>query len=237
MKNPRELRPIKFTRNYLKNPEGSCLIEMGNTVVLCTASATNKAPAWLQGMAQGWITAEYSMLPRSTQERKPRESRTGKLDSRSVEISRIIGRSLRGAVDLSKMPDISIIIDCDVLQADGGTRTASINGGFIALYDAISYLIENKVLAENPIKEFIGSVSVGIVNGEYHLDLSYEEDSQAEVDLNITMTESGKIIDIQGTAEKRPLERAELNDLINLAWEGIKKIIEKEKEVLGLKQE
>jgi ribonuclease PH len=233
MKNPRELRPIKFTRNYLKNPEGSCLIEMGNTVVLCTASVTNKAPAWLQGMGQGWITAEYSMLPRSTQERKPRESRTGKLDSRSVEISRIIGRSLRGAVDLSKMPDISIIIDCDVLQADGGTRTASINGGFIALYDAISYLIENKVLAENPIKEFIGSVSVGIVNGEYHLDLSYEEDSQAEVDLNITMTESGKIIDIQGTAEKRPLERAELNDLINLAWEGIKKIIEKEKEVLG----
>lgn len=235
MKEPRVLRPIKFVRNYLKNPEGSCLIQMGNTMVLCTASVSNKAPAWLQGMEQGWITAEYSMLPRSTMERKPRESRTGKPDSRSVEISRIIGRSLRGAVDLSKMPDISIIIDCDVLQADGGTRTASINGGFVALYDAIRLLIENKVLKENPVQEFIGSVSVGIVNGEYYLDLSYEEDSQAEVDLNITMTESGKIIDIQGTAEKRPLTRQELNDLIDLAWQGIREIIEKEKEVLGLK--
>lgn len=235
MKEPRVLRPIKFVRNYLKNPEGSCLIQMGNTIVLCTASVSNKAPTWLQGAEQGWITAEYSMLPRSTMERKPRESRTGKLDSRSVEISRIIGRSLRGAVDLSKMPDISVIIDCDVLQADGGTRTASINGGFVALYDAIRYLMENKVLKENPIQEFIGSVSVGIVNGEYYLDLSYEEDSQAEVDLNITMSESGKIIDIQGTAEKRPLTRQELNDLIDLAWEGIKEIIEKEKEVLGLK--
>lgn len=235
MKEPRVLRPIKFVRNYLKNPEGSCLIQMGNTMVLCTASVSNKAPAWLQGMEQGWITAEYSMLPRSTMERKPRESRTGKPDSRSVEISRIIGRSLRGAVDLSKMPDISIIIDCDVLQADGGTRTASINGGFVALYDAIRLLIENKVLKENPVQEFIGSVSVGIVNGEYYLDLSYEEDSQAEVDLNITMTETGKIIDIQGTAEKRPLTRQELNDLIDLAWQGIREIIEKEKEVLGLK--
>ncbi|MEO0258629.1 MAG: ribonuclease PH [candidate division WOR-3 bacterium] len=235
MKEPRVLRPIKFVRNYLKNPEGSCLIQMGNTMVLCTASVSNKAPAWLQGMEQGWITAEYSMLPRSTMERKPRESRTGKPDSRSVEISRIIGRSLRGAVDLSKMPDISIIIDCDVLQADGGTRTASINGGFVALYDAIRLLIENKVLKENPVQEFIGSVSVGIVNGEYYLDLSYEEDSQAEVDLNVTMTESGKIIDIQGTAEKRPLTRQELNDLIDLAWQGIREIIEKEKEVLGLK--
>lgn len=235
MKEPRVLRPIKFVRNYLKNPEGSCLIQMGNTMVLCTASVSNKAPAWLQGMEQGWITAEYSMLPRSTMERKPRESRTGKPDSRSVEISRIIGRSLRGAVDLSKMPDISIIIDCDVLQADGGTRTASINGGFVALYDAIRLLIENKVLKENPVQEFIGSVSVGIVNGEYYLDLSYEEDSQAEVDLNVTMTESGKIIDIQGTAEKRPLTRQELNDLIDLAWEGIREIIEKEKEALGLK--
>ncbi|MEO0199171.1 MAG: ribonuclease PH [candidate division WOR-3 bacterium] len=235
MKEPRVLRPIKFVRNYLKNPEGSCLIQMGNTMVLCTASVSNKAPAWLQGMEQGWITAEYSMLPRSTMERKPRESRTGKPDSRSVEISRIIGRSLRGAVDLSKMPDISIIIDCDVLQADGGTRTASINGGFVALYDAIRLLIENKVLKENPVQEFIGSVSVGIVNGEYYLDLSYEEDSQAEVDLNVTMTETGKIIDIQGTAEKRPLTRQELNDLIDLAWQGIREIIEKEKEVLGLK--
>ncbi|MEO0228432.1 MAG: ribonuclease PH [candidate division WOR-3 bacterium] len=235
MKEPHVLRPIKFVRNYLKNPEGSCLIQMGNTMVLCTASVSNKAPAWLQGMEQGWITAEYSMLPRSTMERKPRESRTGKPDSRSVEISRIIGRSLRGAVDLSKMPDISIIIDCDVLQADGGTRTASINGGFVALYDAIRLLIENKVLKENPVQEFIGSVSVGIVNGEYYLDLSYEEDSQAEVDLNVTMTETGKIIDIQGTAEKRPLTRQELNDLIDLAWQGIREIIEKEKEVLGLK--
>jgi len=209
-------------------------VGMGNTIVLCTASITNKAPAWLQGQGQGWITAEYSMLPRSTQERKPRESRTGKLDSRSVEISRIIGRSLRGAVDLSKMPDFSIIIDCDVIQADGGTRTASINGGFVALYDAINFMLENKLIKENPIKEFIGAVSVGIVEGEYYLDLSYEEDSKADVDLNITMTESGKIIDIQGTAEKRPLTKEELDKLLEIAWEGIKKIIEKEKEVLGV---
>jgi len=235
MKERLELRPLSFTRNYLKNPEGSCLVQMGNTMVLCTASVQTKLPNWLQGAEQGWITAEYSMLPRSTQERKPRESRTGKLDSRSIEISRIIGRSLRGAVDLSKIPNISIIIDADVLQADGGTRTAAINGGFVALYDAIRYLMEQKVISENPILEFIGSVSVGIVNGEFYLDLSYEEDSQAEVDLNVTMTESGKIIDIQGTAEKRPLTREELEKLLDIAFEGIKKIIEKEKEVLGVR--
>ncbi|MDI6851489.1 MAG: ribonuclease PH [bacterium] len=235
MKNPLDLRPIIFTRNYLKNPEGSCLVQMGNTIVLCTASVQTKLPNWLQGSEQGWITAEYSMLPRSTQERKPRESRTGKLDSRSVEISRIIGRSLRGALDLKKMPNISIIIDADVLQADGGTRTAAINGGFVALFDAIRYLMEQKVITENPILEFIGSVSVGIVNGKFYLDLSYEEDSQAEVDLNVTMTETGKIIDIQGTAEKRPLTRDELEKLLDIAYEGIKKIIEKEKEALELR--
>ncbi|HOK23288.1 MAG TPA: ribonuclease PH [Candidatus Hydrothermia bacterium] len=232
MKEPLELRPIKFTRNYLKNPEGSCLIEMGNTIVLCTASVQNKAPAWLQGTGQGWITAEYGMLPRSTQERKQRESRIGKPDSRAIEISRIIGRSLRGVVDLSKLGDFTIIIDCDVLQADGGTRTASINGGFVALSDAISFLMDQKLINENPVKEFIGSVSVGIVNEEYYLDLSYDEDSQAQVDLNVTMTETGKVIDIQGTAEKRPLERWELNELIEIAIGGISKIIAVEKEVL-----
>ncbi len=205
---------------------------MGNTIVLCTASVQNKAPAWLQGTGQGWITAEYGMLPRSTQERKQRESRIGKPDSRAIEISRIIGRSLRGVVDLSKLGDFTIIIDCDVLQADGGTRTASINGGFVALSDAISFLMDQKLINENPVKEFIGSVSVGIVNEEYYLDLSYDEDSQAQVDLNVTMTETGKVIDIQGTAEKRPLERWELNELIEIAIGGISKIIAVEKEVL-----
>jgi len=205
---------------------------MGNTIVICTASVQNKAPAWLQGTGQGWITAEYGMLPRSTQERKQRESRIGKPDSRAIEISRIIGRSLRGVVDLSKLGDFTIIIDCDVLQADGGTRTASINGGFVALSDAISFLMDQKLINENPVKEFIGSVSVGIVNEEYYLDLSYDEDSQAQVDLNVTMTETGKVIDIQGTAEKRPLERWELNELIEIAIGGISKIIAVEKEVL-----
>ncbi len=235
MKNPLELRPLSIVRNYLKNPEGSCLISMGNTMVLCTASVQTKQPAWLQGSEQGWITAEYSMLPRSTQERKPRESRTGKVDSRSVEISRIIGRSIRGAVDLTKLPGLTIIIDCDVLQADGGTRTASINGGIVALYDALRYLYDQKVIQEIPINEFIGSISVGIVNGEPFLDLSYEEDSQAELDLNVTMTESGKIIDIQGTAEKRPITVEELNKLLEIAYQGILQIIDKEKEALGVK--
>ena len=227
-----ELRPIKIVRKFLKDPEGSALIEMGNTKVLCTATVQDKVPNWLRGSGQGWLSAEYAMIPRATPERKVRESRVGKPDSRSIEISRIIGRSLRGILDLTKLDNFTIIIDCDVLQADGGTRTAAINAGFCALYDAIRYMLKNRLIKENPIKEYIGAVSVGIVDGEYVLDLSYEEDVRAEVDMNVSMTESGRIVDIQGTGEKRPLTKDELNKLLNLAWEGIKKIIQYEKEVL-----
>ena len=227
-----ELRPIKIIRKFLKDPEGSALIEMGNTKVLCTATVQDKVPNWLRGSGLGWLSAEYAMIPRATPERKVRESRLGKPDSRSSEISRIIGRSLRGVLDLTKLDNFTIIIDCDVLQADGGTRTAAINAGFCALYDAIRYMLKNKLIKENPIREYIGAVSVGIVDGEYVLDLSYEEDVRAEVDMNLSMTESGRIVDIQGTGEKRPLTKEELNKLLDLAWEGIKKIIQYEKEVL-----
>jgi len=227
-----ELRPIKIARKFLKDPEGSALIEMGNTKVLCTATVQDKVPNWLRGSGQGWLSAEYAMIPRATPERKVRESRAGKQDSRSIEISRIIGRSLRGILDLTKLDNFTIIIDCDVLQADGGTRTAAINAGFCALYDAIRYMLKNRLIKENPIKEYIGAVSVGIVDGEYVVDLSYEEDVRAEVDMNVSMTESGRIVDIQGTGEKRPLTKEELNKLLDLAWEGIKKIIQYEKEVL-----
>jgi len=227
-----ELRPIKIVRKFLKDPEGSALIEMGNTKVLCTATVSDKVPNWLRGSGQGWLSAEYAMIPRATPERKVRESRVGKPDSRSIEISRIIGRSLRGILDLTKLDNFTIIIDCDVLQADGGTRTAAINAGFCALYDAIRYMLKNRLIKENPIKEYIGAVSVGIVDGEYVLDLSYEEDVRAEVDMNVSMTESGRIVDIQGTGEKRPLTKEELDKLLDLAWKGIKKIIQYEKEVL-----
>jgi len=227
-----KLRPIKIVRKFLKDPEGSALIEMGNTKVLCTATVSDKVPNWLRGSGQGWLSAEYAMIPRATPERKVRESRVGKPDSRSIEISRIIGRSLRGILDLTKLDNFTIIIDCDVLQADGGTRTAAINAGFCALYDAIRYMLKNRLIKENPIKEYIGAVSVGIVDGEYVLDLSYEEDVRAEVDMNVSMTESGRIVDIQGTGEKRPLTKEELDKLLDLAWKGIKKIIQYEKEVL-----
>jgi ribonuclease PH len=229
---PDTLRPVRIIRNYLKTAEGSALIEMGDTKVLCAATITDKVPSFLRGTGEGWITAEYSLLPRSTSERSPRESRMGRLEGRSVEISRMIGRALRMAVDREKLGEHTIIIDCDVIQADGGTRTAAITGGFCALYDAIKFMLNNKMISQDPIREFIAAVSVGIVDGEPILDLSYDEDVRAEVDLNVAMTESGKIVEIQGTAEKRALSREELNKLLDLAWKGIKELIEVQKKVL-----
>ena len=224
-----KLRPFKITRNFMKNAEGSCLIEMGNTKVICSASISEQVPHWMKNAGMGWLTAEYAMLPRSTHERKPRESRLGRLDSRSVEISRIIGRALRGIVDLRKIEGFTIVVDCDVLQADGGTRTAAINGGFSALYDAITFLLEKNLIKENPIKEFLGAVSVGKVGKYYVVDLSYEEDSRASVDLNITMTESKKIIDIQGTGERSGFTKQELFDMLELAEKAIIEIINYQK--------
>lgn len=228
------LRPIKIVRNVLKYAEGSALIEMGNTKVLCAATVIDNVPGWLKGSGEGWISAEYSLLPRATNVRKPRE-RASRPDSRSIEISRMIGRSLRASIDRQLLGENTIIVDCDVLQADGGTRTASITGGFVALYDAIRFMNENGLINTWPIKEFIAAVSVGIIDGKIVIDLSYNQDSVAEVDMNIVMTESGKLVEIQGTAEKKPFTPPDLDKMIETAWKGITKIIRMQKDVLNVK--
>ena len=203
-----QLREIDFITDFNPYAEGSCLAKYGNTHVVCTATVEEKVPSWIKGQNKGWITAEYAMLPRSTVTRVPRE--TKKPSGRSQEIQRLIGRSLRAVVDLEKMPDISITLDCDVLQADGGTRVASISGGFVALYLAINKLLKEGKIKENPIREFVAAVSCDIFNGEAVLDVDYEEDSNSQVDMNFVMTESGKIVEIQGTAEGEPLQMKNL---------------------------
>lgn len=226
-----QLRNIEFIVGFNPYAEGSCLVKYGNTHVLCTATIDDKVPSWLKGQEKGWVTAEYAMLPRSTQTRVPRELK--KPSGRTQEIQRLIGRSLRAVVDLKKMKDVSIIIDCDVLQADGGTRVASISGGFVAMYVALQKLVKDKVLLENPVREFVAAVSCDICGGELVLDVDYAEDSTSQVDMNFVITESGKIVEIQGTAERMPFEEKEFFDLMNLGKEGIKQIIAKQKEVLG----
>ena len=227
-----QLREIELIPNFNPYAEGSCLVKFGGTHVVCTASAEEKVPAWLKGQDKGWITAEYAMLPRATQIRVPREAK--KPSGRTQEIQRLVGRSLRSVVDLSKMKDISICIDCDVLQADGVTRVASITGGFVALYIALQKLLKNKKIKENPIKEFVAAVSCDIYNGEAILDVDYEEDSHSQVDMNFVMTESGKIVEIQGTAEGDPFDEAQFNQLLALGRKGIAEIIVKQKQALGL---
>lgn len=224
-----QLRDIRLTRNYTKHAEGSVLVEFGDTKVLCTASASTDVPPFLKGKGQGWITAEYGMLPRSTHTRMQREAAKGKQTGRTQEIQRLIGRSLRAAVDLTLLGECTIAIDCDVLQADGGTRTASITGGCVALYDAIQHLIAKGKIKTNPFKQFIASVSVGIYQGNPILDLDYDEDSTADTDMNVVMTEHGKFIEIQGTAEKDTFEQQELDQMLTLAKEGIGLLVEKQK--------
>jgi len=228
-----ELRPIKITRNYIKYAEGSTLMEMGDTKIICTASVEDKVPLFLRGTRQGWISAEYSMIPRANQIRNIRDSVKGKISGRSSEIQRLIGRSLRSVVDLIELGERTVWIDCDVVQADGGTRTAAIIGSFIALSDAINYLMAEGQIIGTPIKDYVGAISAGIVDGEMLLDLNFEEDSHAQVDLNMVMTEKGEIIEIQGTAEGKPFSERNLQELIKLAKTGIKQIIEKEKNILG----
>lgn len=228
-----EIRPIKVIRNYIKYSEGSVLIEVGDTRVICTASVEEKVPVFLRGTQQGWISAEYSMIPRANQLRNLRDSVKGKIDGRSQEIQRLVGRSLRAVTDLEKLGPRMIWLDCDVLQADGGTRTTSINGSFIALVDALNYLKAEKKIESIPIKHFIGAISVGIVDGEMLLDLDFKEDSHAQVDMNIVMTERGEVVEIQGTAEERPFSMTNLNKLIKLAENGIKQVIAREKEIIG----
>lgn len=228
-----QLRPIQITRHFTNHAEGSVLIEMGETRVLCTASVEDGVPRFLKGKKQGWLTAEYGMLPRATHTRNNREAARGKQSGRTQEIQRLIGRSLRAAIDLSLLGEFTIHIDCDVLQADGGTRTASISGGCIALVDAVNHLIRKKKIKTNPIKHMIGAVSVGIYKGTPVLDLDYPEDSVAETDMNIVMNEEGGFIEIQGTAEGATFSNDELNDMMALGQQGIKEIIEAQKQALA----
>ncbi|MEW6143893.1 MAG: ribonuclease PH [Thermodesulfobacteriota bacterium] len=228
-----ELRPVKMTRGIMKYAEGSALIETGETKVLCTATVEDRVPPFLKDTGRGWVTAEYSMLPRSTKERITRDSVRGRIGGRSHEIQRIIGRALRSVIDLDKLGERSITIDCDVLQADGGTRTASITGAFVALSDAALSLIRAGMIEENPIVDFIAAVSVGIIGGKSALDLSYEEDSKAEVDMNVAMTGSGLFVEVQGTAEGKPFSKRNLNALVKLAEKGISELIAKQKEILA----
>lgn len=230
---PDQLRQVKITRNYIKHPEGSVLIEVGDTKVICTATTEEKVPPFLKGSKQGWITAEYSMLPRATQVRNIRESAKGKLTGRTQEIQRLIGRSLRSIIDLHGLGERTVWIDCDVIQADGGTRTASITGAFVALVDALQKLVDNQQLEKLPITDFLAATSVGIVEGREILDLCYQEDSNAQVDMNLVMTGTGKIVEIQGTAEEYPFTRLQLDKLYALGEKGIQELIMIQKEALG----
>ncbi|PKM10098.1 MAG: ribonuclease PH [Gammaproteobacteria bacterium HGW-Gammaproteobacteria-10] len=231
-RNPDQLREIKFTCAFTKHAEGSVLVEFGDTRVLCTASVDNFVPRFLKGKGEGWITAEYGMLPRSTHERMGREASRGKQGGRTLEIQRLIGRSLRAAVDLRALGENQITIDCDVLQADGGTRTASITGGFVALSLAVKKMLANKKIKKNPIHGQVASVSVGIFNGVPVLDLDYAEDSNAETDMNVVMNDAGAFIEVQGTAEGHAFRKEELDAMLALANGGILHLLEKQREVL-----
>jgi len=227
-----ELRSIKLTRNFTRHAEGSVLVEFGDTRVLCNASVENKTPPFLKGSGKGWVTAEYGMLPRSTGQRMPREAARGKQGGRTQEIQRLIGRSLRAAVNLEALGEHTITIDCDVIQADGGTRTASITGAYVALVDAVNHLLQKGQITKNPIHGHIASVSVGIYQGTPILDLDYAEDSNAETDMNVVMNEAGAFIEVQGTAEGHAFRPDELQAMIELAQHGIRQLIEKQRLVL-----
>ena len=230
---PDELRAIRITRNFTCHAEGSVLIEFGATKVLCTASVLEKQPPHLRGTERGWVTAEYGMLPRSTNTRTDREAARGKQSGRTQEIQRLIGRSLRAVVDLEKLGPRTIHLDCDVLQADGGTRTASITGAYVALTDAVNFLIREKRLTETPIREAVAAVSVGVYQGLPVLDLDYAEDSSCDTDMNVVMTQAGGIIEVQGTAEGAPFSRAEMQAMLDLAQSGITQLITAQRAALG----
>ncbi len=226
-----ELRKLRITRKYIKSAEGSVLIEMGDTKVICTATIDNAVPPFLKGRGTGWVTAEYAMLPRSSAQRIQRER--SKVGGRTYEIQRLIGRSLRSVVDMAGLGERTVLIDCDVIQADGGTRTASITGAYIALVDGLRHLQKEGIVTSIPVKDYLAAVSVGIVGGKPMLDLCYREDSVAEVDMNLVMTGRGKIVEVQGTAEGDPFTRAELGKLLALGGKGIRALVRRQKEVLG----
>jgi len=227
-----QMRPVNIIPDFIPTAEGSALIEVGNTRVICTASVEETVPQFVKGSGKGWITAEYSMLPRSTLTRTPREASRGRQSGRTHEIQRLIGRALRAVVDLKRLGERSILLDCDVIQADGGTRTASITGAFVALGLALGKLVEAGTLTAAPIRDFVAAVSVGMVEGSILLDLCYEEDSQAEVDLNFVMTGGRKIVEVQATAEQHPFDESQLNEMMELASRGIESLIAKQQSVL-----
>ena len=231
---PDELRPFAIDRHYTRHAEGSVLVAFGDTRVICTASVEEGVPGFLRGRSQGWVTAEYGMLPRSTHTRIEREAARGKQSGRTQEIQRLIGRSLRAVTDLAKLGERTVKIDCDVIQADGGTRTASVTGAFVALYDAVGTLLERGVLSASPIRDFVAAVSVGLVEGVPVLDLDYAEDSDCETDMNVVMTGSGGFVEVQGTAEGAPFSAAQMDALLALAMQGIAELIAKQKAALGL---
>ena len=231
---PDELRPIAIDRHYTRHAEGSVLVAFGDTRVICTASLEEGVPGFLRGRGQGWVTAEYGMLPRATHTRTDREAARGKQSGRTQEIQRLIGRSLRAVTDLEKLGERTVKLDCDVIQADGGTRTASVTGAFVALHDAVGTLIEGGVLPASPIRDFVAAVSVGLVGGVPVLDLDYAEDSDCETDMNVVMTGSGGFVEIQGTAEGAPFSAAQMAALLALAKQGIAELIAKQKAALGL---
>lgn len=227
-----ELRQVKVTRNYISHAEGSAFIEVGKTRVICTATVEEKVPPFQRGRGIGWVTAEYDMIPRSAQVRIIRPQTTGKIKGRTHEIQRLIGRSLRGVVDFQKLGERTIWIDCDVIEADGGTRCASITGGYIALFDCCRYLVEQKIITEMPVSDFLAAISVGIVNGEIMADLCFAEDSAAEVDMNVVMNSKGNLIEVQSTAENKAFSREDFNKLLDLSMVSIEKLFLIQKKVL-----
>ena len=231
-RNPDQARPLSFVRDYTEMAAGSVLVSFGRTVVLCTASVEEDVPRWLRGSGKGWVTAEYSMLPGSTPDRASREAAKGKQSGRTQEIQRLIGRSLRTVTRLERLADVLITVDCDVLQADGGTRTASICGGYVALHDALTRLVQKGSLKEHPLSDLVAAISVGIVDGVPMLDLPYEEDSRAETDMNVVMTGAGRFVEVQGTAEQEAFTREELDQLLDLASLGIESIHAEQRRML-----
>ena len=228
-----QIRPVKVTRNFTKHAEGSVLIEMGDTKVICTASIEDKVPPFLKGKGAGWVTAEYAMLPRATHDRSPRESVKGKQGGRTLEIQRLVGRALRAVIDTSRLGERTIWIDCDVIQADGGTRTASITGSFIALADAVGVLKKKDLIKVNPLTDYLAAISIGKVGGQVMVDLAYEEDSHAEVDLNLVMTGAGQYVEVQGTAEKTPFNKKDMDEFLDLGWGAIRELVDLQKSLIG----
>ena len=230
---PDELRPVTFERDFTEMAAGSCLVSFGQTRVLCTASLDEDVPRWMRGRGKGWVTAEYSMLPGSSPERIRREVKDGRPSGRSQEIQRLIGRALRSVCDMALLGERQVIVDCDVLQADGGTRTASICGGYLALHDALARVVKQGVIGTHPLTAFCGAVSVGVVDGTPVLDLPYVEDSRAEVDMNVVMTSEGRYVEVQGTAEGQPFSRGELDSMLGLAEKGIGELIDLQREMVA----